>query len=616
MYTNQSSDRAESTSLNPQQDVKKVITLADALIEYRNSVGEQEVANIRSIIKKHFLVGLLPNLELPAQAALPGLSIFNEIPISGFIDSAQPLFLIHLQQLSNVKTLRVRKSQWKRFCEWLQNQKWYSSVLPVVEISKNNIDTFKHLPEGIQKPKSSPIDLLRYGLKDDELTLELRQQIDNFDKFCRTITDHRILSNRDVTQKEYRWRIYLFLGWRKNIQNISVEKLNLADIGEVELVKQYVKWQRDRGMSSNTILTYTRVAVTVCEFLYGYASEQSMFRDIKKVTEMRTYTNGIPDRKDRPRTSDEAFAERELSMDQCLDLVRYLGWRCKDLERHHGLVSQVIDSWMDYFIIALLVTTGIRQREVRELSMSRLVQDEDGFYSVKLKPNDHKTGSKTGRGRGYPLFVGPLREQLTQDFIYYIHDIRPKNLDHDCLFFIRHHSTCKSGEVRLRGDLITHEGNFNRLVPDLIYRLTGHLYGYDNAKKTTCHDFRRITATWVCTYGDPKYFPMYAEMLGHDVILLQKLYAKIHPGSLAAQIKDVYSEIAANEARAKSRNFESSVRETSQLNVISATQACPSEQLELAVSLAKLMWGFFSESKRSKILKTLTPQQQRLLGLA
>jgi integrase len=88
---------------------------------------------------------------------------------------------------------------------------------------------------------------------------------------------------------------------------------------------------------------------------------------------MRSYLKTIIiDYGDRPLVSDEACAERELTRQQCWEILDYLGWRCKDLEKQHGITPQVIDAWMDYLLIAFLVTTGARQRELRELQRQYL----------------------------------------------------------------------------------------------------------------------------------------------------------------------------------------------------------------------------------------------------
>jgi integrase len=79
--------------------------------------------------------------------------------------------------------------------------------------------------------------------------------------------------------------------------------------------------------------------------------------------------------------------------------------------------------------------------------------------------------------------------------------------------------------------------------------VTAHLYGIEQAKWTTPHDFRRIIATWVCTYGEPKHLPIFAELLGHSMDMLVHIYNKTHPGALARQSLFAYDEIAAREER-------------------------------------------------------------------
>ncbi|HEY9894882.1 MAG TPA: hypothetical protein V6D34_05615 [Candidatus Sericytochromatia bacterium] len=444
-----------------------------------------------------------------------------------------------------------------------------------------------------------------YTLKEAELTPALRTKLQLFDNFCQTISHHRSKANRDITQNIYRRFICLFLGWRKNIQQIKVEDLDLSQFTDPNLLKAYEQWNRNRGMSSHTIDSYLRPAMPIAKFLFNQSSPDANLAQLEEALKplREFFDNNVIDQKDRPLSSDEACQERLLTFQQCEMVVKYLQWRCKDLEEQQGLTREVIDAWMDYLIIALLVTTGVRQREIREMCLERLVLMPDGTYSVSLKPEDHKIGSKTDKGRGYPLFVGPLRKQLCEDLTYYLESIRPKNLDHSYLFFIRRIKTSrvKMGLTRPRGAPIGEGSILSKLVPSLISRVTEHLFG--EAKATTCHDFRRITATWVCTYGEPKHFSIYAEMLGHSEQMLKDLYAKLHPGALAAQVPFAYEEIAANEAKVLGKTVQ---------NKTISTEA----KLKAALTLAHQMWGALPKSKRKDFLEIWTPEQCQLLGLA
>jgi integrase len=232
----------------------------------------------------------------------------------------------------------------------------------------------------------------------------------------------------------------------------------------------------------------------------------------------------------------------------------------------------------------------MRQREIREMRFSSL-QLENGIYYVSLKPEDHKTGSKTNKCRRYPLFVTEpeMQKTLSQDLKYFIENIRPKNLEHDCIFFIRQHSTCKK-TPRRRGDPIVNEGVLNLNVRQVMYRTTYLLFGADNARRTTCHDFRRIIATWVCTCGEPRHLSIYAEMLGHSETMLRSLYAKLNPGALSRQASIAYQEIVANELKARG----------------DASDSDASEQLDLCMRILQIAKGMMEPKQLEQVRRCLT----------
>lgn len=584
----------------------------EALEEYQQVRG-REAANIRSLIKLHLLSQVLPILGLQSLQHKPVPYIFDQIPINGFIGIAEPIFQQQLPLVENPNTRKVMKSQWKRFCQWLREQAWYCDERPQLQASvEDSTPPFTHLPRGASyQPRQLRKQGWDYGLKKAELTPKLKQQLQDFHKFCQTITRDRQQGNREVSQQHYQYMIFHFLGWLKNVEGVPVEDLDLRNMTDLSLLKRYEHWNEQRRMSSSTLWNYLQPCIPVAKFFLSQSCTGEELE--KKIKPFREFVNAIPDRKDRPNVSDTAYRERELSKQDCETIVRYLEWRCKDLQQQQGVTDKVIDAWMDYLIIALFATTSVRQREVRELSIQRLNLHPDGTYFVQLKPEDHKNGSKTGRGRGYPLFVSPFQKQLSADLTYYLEQIRPnQQLDHDCLFFIR--STSTRGTIhRFRGDRIVDSSCLGGWVTRLIYKVTAHLFGAENAKRTTCHDFRRITATWVCTYGNPAHFPLYAEMLGHSAEMLRDLYARTYPGALAAQVPLAYEEIVENENRVTQRlgtNVFAEHGATPQPSVTSAN-----EQVELMRSMLKMFWMALPKSKRNEMLQVLSPAQRQLLGM-
>ena len=566
-------------------------SLLDSLSQYGNHVDTRVADNTRSLIKKHILPGLVPSLGFGklTQKLTP---ILEKIPVAGFIHQANPILQAKLLEIQNSGTRKVIKSQWNRFCIWLQEQDWYCSEPIAPETPGEASPQYTHF-ELIPVPQEKGKTPFR-GIKKSDLTPHLEQQFREFNLFKEKI--------RDVSVEGYGSWIRQFLRWRQDVKNIPAQNLDITEITDLIILEEYRGWLQGRGLSFNTVKGYLRAAPAVKAWVLNQKTQGVNFRH-PEIQAIWKFVNDTKDDGRRPHVSEEVYRKRELTLGQYYEILLYLRWRCKDLETQQGLTAEVVDAWMDYLIIAVLITTGVRQREVRELCIARL-NLSDGLYSVKLNPDDHKTGSKSDKGRGYPLFVGPLQKELSEDLAYYINRICPTNLEYDCFFFIRQNKTYK-GKVSLRGNPIPASGHLSKLVPELLYRVTAHLFGKDEAKATQCHDFRRITATWVCTYGKPEHLPLYAEMLGMSVEVLIKIYAKLHPGGLAAQVPFAHAEIAANAARVTGKDLLGKPGHSSPTSPSKSTSFNGSNNQEHL--LVKWMWESLSKLKRKKLLETVPP---------
>ena len=397
------------------------------------------------------------------------------------------------------------------------------------------------------------------------------------------------------------------LGFETTVQGRALEALTLLDLLDQSVLQAFVQGSRDRGISSNTIKADLAAVIPIAQWQFYLSTPDENYSNPEPVKAIRSYLKTIViDYGDRPLVSDEACAERALTRQQCWEILAYLGWHCKDLEKQQGITNQVVNAWMDYLIIAFLVTTAGRQREVREMRRQYLSL-EDNVIIVTLPPEGHKNGNKTGRGREYPLFVGPMQITLTTDLQYYLEHIRPQNLDHDVLFFIRKNVTTPSGQRR-RGDAICDEGHLSTTVSKIIAGVTAHLYGIEQAKWTAPHDFRRIIATWVCTYGEPKHLPIFAELLGNSMEMLVQIYNKMHPGALARQSLLAYDEIAAREERMQ--NFKTLGRAKA------ATSMSEMSQTALVAMLQKLvrkLWHALTQRKQNELLASLSPIEREAI---
>lgn len=211
--------------------------------------------------------------------------------------------------------------------------------------------------------------------------------------------------------------------------------------------------------------------------------------------------------------------------------------------------------------------TPVRQKEIREFQIGKnLRRDEDGWW-VRLSPNEHKTGSKTGKGREYPLFPCQWKERLTKDLDVYINKWRSlANLNHEYLFF-------RQGGVKnraVRGEPIPDSRYLSGLIPKLFLKASASLYGRENAKHPSPHDFRRICATWVCKYGTPEEVAIYAEIMGHSVDVLLKTYQQCSSRDKTEQAEAAFAKIKQREALHKQEKAKKAIP-----NLLAATPKIP-----------------------------------------
>jgi integrase len=491
--------------------------LSEILSEYQAQFGKREFSNLRSILKRRILPNLLKLDGLQHLQDKKLDYIFEHIPLAGFVVTADPIFQSQILQLPRSNACNVERSQWKRFCTWLQAHKEYVPV-PVPLVSEKAPPTYTHIPKGTLKAvvafkEKKEQQAKPFSLLERDWSPNLRTKRQSFDYFCQTVTQWRRQAIAPATLDFYHQDIERVLGFRKTVQGVALEALAITDLLDLSVLQAYEQWSRNRGLASYTIRNDLAVAIPIAQWQFHQSAPNENYKNPEPVETIRVYLRSIVDHGDRPRVSDEAYAAREVTKQQCWEILAYLGWRCKDLEKQHGITSEVIDAWMDYLIIALLVTTGGRQREIREMRRQQLSLEENGLIIATLPPEGHKTGRKTGKGREYPLFVGPMQLTLGADLWHYLEHIRPQDLNHDFLFFVRQNRSTQNGQFR-RGEPICGQGYLSNRVSSLMACVTAHLYGMEHTKWTAPHDFRRIIATWVCTYGEPKHLAIFAELLG------------------------------------------------------------------------------------------------------
>ncbi|MBD3886225.1 tyrosine-type recombinase/integrase [Phormidium tenue FACHB-886] len=472
------------------------------------------------------------------------------ILLRDFIEQAPGYFTEEIEQAikagKNPKTLANDRSNFKKMMDFLLAQPWYSKVAVLQPIPKRapRLSAGVNLIEQRQGRRSFAAN--PYALKESELTDKLEQQLTRLHHFATTkhLPARKGPRIGGISWKHYRQSILEYLGWLKNEVGFSLEDLDITLMADKPSLEDYTNWHLQvRGNGYRRVNFICGVALLIAKCFYGQKSQKLRFADCPPVDDIRSlqaqYTPHIKD--DRRTTSPKAFDEKLLELEQCWECVAYLR-RCCAERTHVGMkrsLAAVIDAWQDYLIIALLTYTPVRQREIRSLELSgNLHRQADGWW-VKLKPEDHKTGAKTGKSREYPLFSGSMKEQLTQDLDYYIEHVRPlAQLEHQYLFFM------KGGPCRnVRGKPISDEKVLTKSVPRLMFRVSALLFEKHRAKAPSPHDFRRIFCTWLYTYGTGYEQEVYAELMGHSVQEARRTYAQVKSSRITMQADEAFNSV-------------------------------------------------------------------------
>lgn len=543
--------------------------LADAVELYGQSLPEPErakvLANLRTTLKRM----ILPEMNF-SPYSLNSLDLtLSKMSVKLFFREANTAYFRAeekaLKAGKKPRTLKNYRSHSTRFLKWMEAQDWYQEVVQPTAIPKfaplmrKAGVTLAQLHKGRRHSGANP-----YSLKEEELTPVLVAEIDSLHKFLTNEWLRQEKGDRainEISWKGYKSCLLRFLGWLKNVNEFNVEEINIHLMADLDFLKEYINWHLgEKGNGYHQSLQMGITALNIAKWFYGKNSKFSNYSDCPQVLdiqELNRRTSKLHNT-DRRTTSVAALGEKLLELEQCQEIVEYL--RCCCAERTSDgskrPVHAIIDSWQDYLIAAILTYTPVRQREIREFKIGKnLRRCQDGWW-VTLSPEEHKTGSRTGKGREYPLFPCHLKERMTQDLDLYIEHWRPQaNLNHDYLFF-------RAGSVKnpqVRGQPIPDSNYLAGLIPKLFLKISALIYGVENAKCPTPHDFRRICATWVYKYGTPEDISIYAEIMGHSTDVFLSIYQQSTSRDKTEKAEDSFLQVKAREIERKQKNIKKAI---------------------------------------------------------
>lgn len=488
------------------------------------STNERRLRNLRTVLKRyilphyHFSVERL-NHKTKVDQALAQVSLrdFTKAPLL-FEQTVTAL----IQEGKEQGTIDNYKCVLDRFMRWMQSQKWYAEATGLYEgkyapTIRARV-SFEEARKGKRCYNSEP-----YSLKPSELTPKLEKQISQLRKYWTDLErpDRKDRKMRTVTFESRLLSILSFLGWLKNIESVPSEELDILQTSDLKKLSRFVAWGiNERGNGYAWAVNIGKAALAIAKWKYGEESCKPRYRDIEEIEAVRNKMSewDLKRRTEPKRTaSPQALQEKLITLEQCIEVIKHLRRCCAPRTKKYVKrpLTGVLRSWQRYLLIAILTHCPVRQRELRELELGRtLIREADGYW-VKLSPDDHKTGSTTGKGREYPL-----PEELTEDLDEWFSTWRPKvETDHNLAFISL--GDASSGSLGKPMDA----GMLGGLVKRTMFTATGYLFG--TPKRTTPHDFRRIAITWIYKHGNPNQYQAVAEMMGHSVEEAMKTYSQL-----------------------------------------------------------------------------------------
>jgi integrase len=498
------------------------ITLYDAVMGF--SVSD-EVAknpklfgNAKTSLKKYLLPSWGYIGDAPFEEQLTSISIKKAKSISqDFAALKEPL----QAEGMSLGTFNNYQSAINRFEAWTRSQTWYHQAMGTFNgkfCPKVNVgDSLDMATQGRRMKSANP-----HSLKKDQLTPKLKDQINELHIFLTApmVSKRKGKPIREVSYQGYEQKLVSFLGWLHNYQKIPLEDLDIrlmANDGSDsprDMLDAYIEWGiNEKGNGYAWGIKVSNTSLNVAKCFFGKNSKKALFRDIEEVEIIRAKTNEL----DKALKSSESrlnLSERLIDFPdllKCLDYL-YLCTAPYDAHKNKRTPNAICQSWQRYLAITYLTYVPVRQREIRELELGVSLFKVDGKYLVKLGPDQHKTGSKNGKGREYFL-----PDFLTEHLEYWVNVLRPQlDIETNLVFC----GLCLRAPNSY-GKPFT-ASKFSKVVKTAMYRSTLAVLG--QAKSPTPHDFRRIAITYQRQHGDPSQQKAFAELMGHRVEEADRTY--------------------------------------------------------------------------------------------
>ena len=537
------------------------------------------ISNLKTAFKRYIFPSSASGWAFSEKALKEIEQCLAKVTIRNFIKSEPEKILNHnLNKLVDAQKIKYDTAKNYRsaigiFLRWMCAQDWYHEAAGTwdgiraprlkvgasIEKARRGLKRKNAIPYKLRLSELTPslkkqFEAKPYELVETDFSIELLQQLNppedykpkgppphyGFRYFCtaRKLAKRQGKVLRDISYSNNERHVLCFLGWLKNIRGWQLDSLSLELMANKETVDEFITWAiNEKGNAYGWATKIAITAQTVIKWLHHRRSNKPGYLDIEQLEVMKAYTRELEaEHKSEP--SQLAIDEKLITFEQCQKVVEHLRKCCAPLQSDGAQRPEmgIMRSWQRYLIIAILTYCPIRQREIRELELGKTlfkerIKTELGFekfsYVVRLSPDDHKTGSKTGKGREFDL-----PDEVVKDLEEWLTVWRPKiKTEHD-LVFTQLGSNEKPDSI---GTPLTASG-LSGMVKRTMYRVTSLLF--EEPKRTTPHIFRNIAITWQRQHGSQEQREPLAELMGHDPKTADDIYDQTTSREKTKKAKD------------------------------------------------------------------------------
>jgi hypothetical protein len=456
------------------------------------------VDNLRTALRRYVLPYYNKFSDKELRTNLEGC--LAQIPLPQLLSDATQLlemlergFVPNSERSISKGTITNYRSTLLRFFNWMYTQGWEGSIAnsPVPEQAPSIYNNQTSIKPKLKRRKSN----IPYALKEEELTEKLKEQLEQLQEFwikpeALNYEENRLSKKTFIAYKD---SILCILGWYKNIQKVDLYSLKLAQVADLEQLKEFLDWGiHQRGNGLGWAINITLAVMAVAKWLSLQKEGNGKSTPIK---ELQNYLQVLREQYYSENLAIDSAEDKEhestLTFEEGVQVVEYLKQCCAPRHKAGTTRSEsaILRSWQRYLITALLIYSPLRQIEIRELECDHsLLRKHDGYW-VQFSPK-FKAGSKSAIGKEFLL-----PNLLTKDLDIWLKDLRSKIQTEHKLVFIR----TGSGRVpESLGQPLTAR-DMSDLVSTAIYKATSVLFG--TPKRGTPQVFQTSTLAYLGQLG-------------------------------------------------------------------------------------------------------------------